>query len=189
MKPLKYRVYINRLIDVSFHYNFRLFDAMEESAQQSDNCPELKSLVLSCTNAVLSSLLSLSGSPGPGQMSDAYAEKINSLYLDMESCDYIGALSYPSRLRLPKTYQQLLESSSSSSNQQNVIEQHQLPTMSEEQNEEDQDDSGTSTTSGVTEGPEGMDQKDLNHECELVDQEEVDSVERFEASNNGSGVI
>lgn len=162
---------------------------MEDSAQQSDSCPELKLLVLSCTNAVLSSLLSFSGSPGPSQISDAYAEKINSLYLDMDSCDYIGALSYPSRLRLPKTYQQLLESSSSSTSQQHVIE-HQLPTMSEEQNEEDQDDSGTSTTSGVTEGPEGMDQKDLNHECELVDRdEEIDSVERFEASNNGSGVF
>ena len=56
---------------------------------QTDS-PELRSTVLACTNALLTSLLSLSGSPTATHISDRFTEKINLLYDDLESCDYIG---------------------------------------------------------------------------------------------------
>ncbi len=66
---------------------FRLFDGMEES-MQTDN--ELRTIVLTCANTLLTSLLSLTGSPTSVQISDSFMEKINLLYDDLESCDYIG---------------------------------------------------------------------------------------------------
>lgn len=67
---------------------YRLFDGMEESIQ-TDNV-ELRTIVLSCTNTLLTSLLSLTGSPSSIQISSSFVEKINLLYDDLESCDYIG---------------------------------------------------------------------------------------------------
>ena len=61
---------------------------MEESAKSEK--PELRTIVLECTNKILDSLLSLTGSPGPGHISDDFVEKINQLYSDLESSDYIG---------------------------------------------------------------------------------------------------
>lgn len=61
---------------------------MEES-MQTDNV-ELKTLILSCANTLLTSLLSLTGSPSVTHISDNFMEKINLLYDDLESCDYIG---------------------------------------------------------------------------------------------------
>lgn len=56
---------------------------------QTDNV-ELKTLVLSCANTLLTSLLSLTGTPSVAQINDNFMEKINLLYDDLESCDYIG---------------------------------------------------------------------------------------------------
>jgi hypothetical protein len=61
---------------------------MEES-MQTDNV-ELRTIVLTCANTLLTSLLSLTGSPTSVQISDSFMEKINLLYDDLESCDYIG---------------------------------------------------------------------------------------------------
>jgi hypothetical protein len=61
---------------------------MEESVQSEKT--ELRTLVLECTSKILDSLLILTGSPGPGHISDDFVEKINLLYSDLESCDYIG---------------------------------------------------------------------------------------------------
>lgn len=56
---------------------------------QTDNV-ELKTLVLTCANTLLTSLLSLTGNPSAAQISDSFMEKINLLFDDLESCDYIG---------------------------------------------------------------------------------------------------
>jgi hypothetical protein len=56
---------------------------------QTDNV-ELRTIVLTCANTLLTSLLSLTGSPTSVQISDSFMEKINLLYGDLESCDYIG---------------------------------------------------------------------------------------------------
>lgn len=61
---------------------------MEESIQ-TDN-EDLKTTVLKCANTLLTSLLNLTGSPTAAQISDSFVEKINLLYDDLESCDYIG---------------------------------------------------------------------------------------------------
>lgn len=65
---------------------------MEESMQQSDST-ELKALVVHCANTILITLLSLTSSPSSDQLSDPFMEKINWLYPDLESCDYIGKLT------------------------------------------------------------------------------------------------
>ena len=56
---------------------------------QTENV-ELRTIVLTCANTLLTSLLSLTGSPSAAQISDTFVEKINLLYDDLESCDYIG---------------------------------------------------------------------------------------------------
>lgn len=61
---------------------------MEESVKSEK--PELRTLVLECTNKIMDSLLSLAGSPGSAQISDDFVDKINQLYFDLESSDYIG---------------------------------------------------------------------------------------------------
>lgn len=61
---------------------------MEES-MQTDSV-ELRTIVLTCANTLLTSLLSLTASPTSVQMSDSFMEKINLLYDDLQSCDYIG---------------------------------------------------------------------------------------------------
>lgn len=160
---------------------------MEESAQRSDQCPEFRIPVLECSNAVLTSLLTLSGTPVPDQLPDAFVDRLNELYPDLESCDYIGALSYPSRLRLPKTYQQLMEEGRSSSI---TVQQPAVSIMTEEiavnpDEVADDDDSGTSTTSGVTEGPEVLDSEAGRlDESDLAALEEAGSIERFNAEMN-----
>ena len=64
---------------------------MEESIQSDD--VELKTIVLNCANTLLTSLLALTGSPNAAHISDAFVDKINLLYDDLESCDYIGNTS------------------------------------------------------------------------------------------------
>ena len=61
---------------------------MEDGARSQEF--ELRKLVLECSDKILESLLVLTSCPGQQQMSDAFVTKINLLYLDMESCDYIG---------------------------------------------------------------------------------------------------
>ena len=56
---------------------------------QTDNV-ELRTIVLTCANTLLTSLLSLTGSPTSMQIPDSFMEKINLQYSDLESCDYIG---------------------------------------------------------------------------------------------------
>ena len=171
---------------------------MEDGAhQQSGNNVELRTLVLECSNTVLTSLLGLTGSPGPSQMPDAFADKINTQYADLDSCDYIGALSYPSRLRLPKTYQQLVEENKNI--QPQVLQPPSIrlndDVFKEEEDQEgagckdddDDNDSGTSITSGVTEGPEM--ERDRRELMESVDQDLQDDassvMDRFESNANG----
>ena len=66
----------------------RLFDAMEESVASRDT--DLRKLVVECANDILDSLLSLVSNPTERQIADCFVQKINLLYLDMSSCDYIG---------------------------------------------------------------------------------------------------
>jgi len=61
---------------------------MEDGARSQEL--ELRKLVLECSDKILESLLVLTSCPGQAQMSDAFVTKINLLYLDMDSCDYIG---------------------------------------------------------------------------------------------------
>ena len=61
---------------------------MEESVK--GNNTELKHMVIICCNGILQSLLNLTSYPTSQHMSDVFMEKINSLYPDLESCDYIG---------------------------------------------------------------------------------------------------
>lgn len=62
---------------------------MEDSAQ-SETSAELRTSVLECINTLLNSLLSLTTAPGLDQISDEFVYKINMMYSDLESCDYIG---------------------------------------------------------------------------------------------------
>lgn len=80
-----------------FVFVSRLFDGMEES-MQTENV-ELRTIVLTCANTLLTSLLSLTVSPTSVQMSDCFMEKINLLYDDLQSCDYIGMCSIVSSRR------------------------------------------------------------------------------------------
>ncbi|XP_046456568.1 brefeldin A-inhibited guanine nucleotide-exchange protein 3-like isoform X3 [Daphnia pulex] len=157
-----------------------LFDGMEES-MQTDNV-ELRTIVLTCANTLLTSLLSLTGSPTSVQISDSFMEKINLLYDDLESCDYIGALSYPTRLRLPKTYEQLLKDQTTIPVKPPTIMIDLTHLLEDEEAAEtvvaNNDDDNCSTTSGVTEGPEIVDQ-----DVESVDKEPENDIELFGAND------
>ena len=61
---------------------------MEENVK--DTSPELKHMIIICCNGILQSLLDLTNCPTHQFLPDAFMEKINSLYPDLESCDYIG---------------------------------------------------------------------------------------------------
>lgn len=66
---------------------------------------------------------------------------------------FTGALSYPTRLRMPKTYEQLLKDQTSHVKPPTIaIDLSHL--MEEEATETVVNDDNSSTTSGVTEGPE-----------------------------------
>lgn len=153
-----------------------LFDGMEES-MQTENV-ELRTIVLTCANTLLTSLLSLTVSPTSVQMSDCFMEKINLLYDDLQSCDYIGALSYPTRLRMPKTYEQLLKDQTNIPVKPPTITIDLTHLMEDEEAKEtmmiNNDEDNCSTASGVTEGPEIVDQ-----DIESMDKESENEIELF----------
>ncbi|KAJ8686702.1 hypothetical protein QAD02_022496 [Eretmocerus hayati] len=78
-------------------------DSIEES--MSAGLPVLHASV-SCVVAMLSALQELCEGKA---ISHDYTCAINSLYDDLESCDYRGPLTYQSMARLPKTYREQLE--------------------------------------------------------------------------------
>lgn len=61
---------------------------MEENVK--DRSTELKHMIIICCNGILLSLLDLTSCPSQQHMPDIFMEKINALYPDLESCDYIG---------------------------------------------------------------------------------------------------
>lgn len=63
---------------------------------------------VSCVVAMLSALQELCEG---NAISHSYTCTINSLYEDLETCDYRGPLTYQSMTRLPKTYRSLVNPS------------------------------------------------------------------------------
>ncbi|XP_008550828.1 brefeldin A-inhibited guanine nucleotide-exchange protein 3 [Microplitis demolitor] len=80
-----------------------VMDSIEESTAAGQ--PVLYASV-SCVVAMLSALQELCEGKA---VSHTYTCTINSLYEDLESCDYRGPLTYLSMARLPKTYREQLE--------------------------------------------------------------------------------
>lgn len=77
---------------------FRAMDSIEEST--TGGLAILHASV-SCVVAMLSALQDLCEGKA---INHNYTCTINSLYEDLESCDYRGPLTYQSMARLPKTY-------------------------------------------------------------------------------------
>jgi hypothetical protein len=98
----------------------------------------------------------------------------------------LGALSYPTRLRMPKTYEQLLKDQTTIPVKPPTIMIDLTHLMEDEEATEttvanNLDDDNCSTTSGVTEGPEIVD------DVESMDKEPENDIEFFGA-NDGYAV-
>ncbi|XP_043279234.1 brefeldin A-inhibited guanine nucleotide-exchange protein 3 isoform X2 [Venturia canescens] len=78
-------------------------DSIEESATAAQT---ILFASVSCVVAMLSALQELCEGKA---ISHSYTCTINSLYEDLEACDYRGPLTYQSMARLPKTYREQLE--------------------------------------------------------------------------------
>lgn len=82
-----------------FYSDFdRAMDSIEESATAGQT---ILFASVSCVVAMLSALQELCEGKA---ISHSYTCTINTLYEDLEACDYRGPLTYQSMARLPKTY-------------------------------------------------------------------------------------
>ena len=111
--------------------------------------------------------------------------EVNGCYTDISNNGLLllGALSYPTRLRMPKTYEQLLKDQTPLPvkpptimiDLTHLMEGEEVAEMTAPNNP---DDDNCSTTSGVTEGPEIVDQ-----DVESIDKEPENDIELFGVSD------
>ncbi|XP_067003777.2 brefeldin A-inhibited guanine nucleotide-exchange protein 3 [Anabrus simplex] len=81
-----------------------VMDSIEECSRCSDSAVCNASVL--CIVAMLGSLEELCTGKG---ITHTYMDRINSLYAELEQCDYRGPLTYQSMLRLPKPYRDRIE--------------------------------------------------------------------------------
>jgi hypothetical protein len=73
-------------VELSYRQNnLRVMDSVEESCQVQD--PAIRGISVACIVAMLSSLEELCTGKG---ITEKYAEKINSTYIQMSTCDFEG---------------------------------------------------------------------------------------------------